>query len=66
MTNKFAKYKSKSILSGCGAKDGDEIDGWEFEVDNLDDFIEILKTYKSIHLNFYGDENIDIWITQHD
>ena len=46
------------------AKQGDEIDGWEFEVDNLDDLVDVLKTYKSIHLNFYGDENIDMWLTQ--
>lgn len=54
------------MLSGCGAKLGEEIDGWEFDVDNLKDFIEILKTYKSIHLNFYGEENIDMWLTQNE
>ena len=57
---------TKKILSGCGAKAGDEIDGWEFDVEDLDGLIDILKTYKSIHLNFYGDEDIDIWLTQND
>ena len=41
----------------------EEIDGWEFEVDNLKDFIQVLKTYKSIHLNYFDDEDdLDIWI----
>lgn len=58
------KLKGIPFLSGCGCKAGDEIDGWEFEVDNLDDFMKVLKTYKSIHLNFYGDEDVDMWLTQ--
>lgn len=53
-------------LSGCGSKYGKEVDGQEFDVDTLDDFMEILKTYKSIHLNFYGDDNIDLWLTQNE
>lgn len=58
MTNK------NKLLSGCGAKMGEEVDGWEFEVDNLEDFIEILKTYKSIHLNYFNDEDdLDLWLS---
>jgi hypothetical protein len=55
--------KQKQYLNGCGCKDGEEVDGWEFEVDNLKDFIQVLKTYKSIHLNYFDDEDdLDIWI----
>lgn len=50
------------VLSGCGAENGNEIDGREFECESLKDFIDILKTYKSVHLNFLGDEEIDLWI----
>ena len=55
--------KKKQNLNGCGCKNGSEVDGWEFEVDNLKDFIEILKTYKSIHLNYFDDEDdLDMWL----
>lgn len=69
MNNKqkiIAKLKEKTILSGCGSKMGDEIDGWEFDCETLDEFMQVLKTYKSIHLNFYGEESIDMWITQNE
>ena len=56
----------KLILSGCGSKLGEEVDGCEFDTDNLAEFIQILKTYKSVHLNFFGEEDIDIWLTQND
>ena len=54
------------LLSGCGAKQGEEVDGWEFEVETLEEFMEIINTYGSIHLNFYGEDNIDLWITKND
>jgi len=52
-------------LCGCFAKDGEEIDGEEFGVDTLEEFIELLdknKDNKQIHLNFYKNNNIDIWL----
>ena len=51
-------------LSGCGCKQGEEVDGWEFDVNNLEEFMEVIKTYGSIHLNFYGDDNVDIWMSK--
>ena len=51
-------------LNGCGCKMGEEVDGWEFEVETLKEFVEILKTYGSIHLNYFDDEeDLDIWLS---
>lgn len=59
----ISKLEERKVLNGCGAKNGEEVDGWEFEVDNLKDFIDILKTYKSIHLNYFDDEDdLDLWL----
>jgi len=53
----------EKMLNGCGSKDGEEVNGWEFEVNNLKDFIKILKTYKSVHLNYFNDEDdLDLWL----
>lgn len=61
------KLKGGEItLCGCGCKDGEEVDGWEFEVENLVELVEILGTYRSIHLNCIGDEDIDIWLEVED
>jgi hypothetical protein len=49
-------------LCGCGAKNGEEVDGWEFDVDTLEGFMEIIQQYGSVHLNFWGDENVDLWL----
>lgn len=62
-----------SRLNGCIAKDGEEIDGREFDVDNLKDFVEILKGLKTdgisphlneqVHLNYFDDdEDLDLWL----
>ena len=58
--------KDNNVLSGCGSVDNTEIDGQEFEVETLKDFIDVLKTYKNIHLNFMGDENIDMWVSKNE
>ncbi len=58
------------VLSGCGAKGKgsslEEIDGKEFDVDSLEDFMGILKSYKKVHLNYIsieGEEmDLDLWI----
>ena len=50
-------------LNGCGAKMGEEVDGWEFEVETLEEFINILKSYKQIHINYFDDEeDLNLWI----
>jgi len=56
------KGAHKNLLCGCGSKNEEEIDGQEFVVDSIPEFIEILKNHKEIHLNFYEDENINIWL----
>lgn len=40
------------VLHGCGAKNGEEIDGQEFEITNLYELINLIKTHKEIHLNY--------------
>jgi hypothetical protein len=54
--------KMGELLSGCIVKDSEEIDGKEFEVSNLKELLDIIKNNKSIHLNFYGEENLDLWV----
>jgi len=52
-------------LNGCFSSKGEEIDGKEFEVATLREFIELLKNNKSkqMHLNYFDDEDdLDIWI----
>jgi hypothetical protein len=50
-------------LNGCGSKNGSEIDGCEFEVENLKELIEVIKTYGDVHLNYFDDEDdLDLWI----
>jgi len=51
-------------LHGCISKNGSEIDGQEFEVETLEEFINIIKNNKEVHLNFLGDsgEHLDLWV----
>jgi hypothetical protein len=57
------KLNGDKMLNGCGAKNGEEVDGWEFEVGSLEEFIKVLKTYKSIHLNYFdGEDDLDLWV----
>ena len=49
-------------LTGCVSEDEKEIDGQEFETNSLEEFIALLKQNKELHLNFFGDENIDLWV----
>ena len=52
----------------CVAKDGEEIDGREFEVDTLARFVDILQEIKAgeqIHINYFDeDDDLDLWITK--
>ena len=51
----------KETIAGCISKDGEEIDGGEFEVDNLVDLIEILQQNKEVHLKYFiGEPEIDL------
>ena len=52
-------------LCGCISKDGNEIDGNEFECENLEDLIQILKNNKQVHLNYFEDESndLDLWVS---
>jgi len=50
-------------LNGCVSKNEEEIDGKEFEVETLKEFIEILKNNKEVHLNYFDDEaDLDLWV----
>jgi hypothetical protein len=52
-------------LNGCFAKDGQELDGREFEVATLREFVELLKNNKNkqMHLNYFDNEDdLDIWL----
>jgi hypothetical protein len=54
-------------LNGCLARDGEEIDGEEFEVADLREFIKVLHQAwvekKQVHLNYFDDEDdLDIWL----
>jgi len=55
----------QKILAGCISQDGEEIDGKEFEVETLKDFIDILKNNKQVHLNYFEDESsdLDLWVS---
>lgn len=52
-------------LFGCISKDGEEIDGQEFEVETLPELIELLKNNKQVHLNYFEDESadLDLWVS---
>jgi hypothetical protein len=53
----------KEILSGCGTKNGKEIDGQEFDVETLHTLIDVIRQYKEVHLNYFEDEDdLDLWI----
>jgi hypothetical protein len=59
----LAKLNREEKLYGCGAKMGEEVGGWEFEISNLRELIKVLQEYKSIHLNYLNDdEDLDLWI----
>ena len=51
-------------LFGCVSYDGEEIDGKEFEVETLQELIEILKNNKEVHLNYFEreSEDLDLWV----
>ena len=50
-------------LNGCVSNNEEEIDGKEFEVETLQEFIEILKNNKEVHLNYFDDEDdLDLWV----
>ena len=51
-------------LHGCASRNGEEIDGREFEVETLEDLIEILEQDGEVHLNyFHGERDLDLWVT---
>lgn len=57
--------KPNATLFGCVAKDGEEVDGKEFEINTLSELIEILKDYPELHLNYtslMGKKELDWWI----
>ena len=50
-------------LNGCIAKNGNEIDGKEFEVTTLKELIDILTTNEEVHLNYFDDQgDLDLWV----
>lgn len=51
-------------LNGCVAKDGEEVDGLEFQITTLRELIELITKHKEVHLNYFsGDkQNLDLWI----
>jgi len=50
-------------LFGCVSKDECEVDGKEFEVETLEELIEILKEQKEVHLNYFDDEEeLNLWV----
>jgi len=57
-------------ICGCVSKDGEEIDGKEFEIESLKDLVEILEenSHGQIHLNYIidqengGEHNLDLWL----
>lgn len=51
-------------LHCCESINGEEIDGGEFEVNSLEEFISMLKKLKSVHINYFDDgPDIDLWVT---
>ena len=47
----------------CGAEEGSEIDGQEFEAETIEELLEYLQKYKQIHINYYDDSpDLDLWI----
>jgi len=56
--------KDRGILCGCITRDGEEIDGEEFEVSSLRELIEIFKKNKEVHLNYFDADtkDIDLWL----
>jgi hypothetical protein len=55
-------------LNGCFAKDGEEIDGKEFECATMEEladiFTEARKNGLQAHLNYFDDcDDLDLWIT---
>ncbi len=57
--------KKNKILSGCGSENGSEIDGREFDVQNLTELVQELKSNKQVHLNYFEDESedLDLWVS---
>jgi hypothetical protein len=52
-----------NVLHGCAASDGEERDGYEFEVTTLRQLVGLLIQYKEIHLNHFDNEaDLDIWV----
>lgn len=56
--------KLKDELCGCGAKNGSEVDGEEFEIKTLKELIEMLRLYKEVHLAYFTGEkeDVDLWV----
>ena len=55
---------SDDVVYCCGSKDQSEVDGQEFETDDLTEFIKKLQEYKEVHLNYIGmnGKDLDLWI----
>jgi len=47
----------------CKSKDGEEIDGEEFEITTLEELINILMIHEEIHFKYFEDEDdLHLWI----
>lgn len=58
--------EEKQYLRGCVGKDFEEIDGREFDIPDLKEFVQILLSLskdEQVHLNYFSDEeDLDLWI----
>ncbi len=51
------------MLNGCISKNGEEIDGEEFEISTLKELIELFKNNEELHLNYFDDEeDLNLWL----
>jgi len=57
---------SDDVVYCCGSKEQSEIDGQEFETDDLTEFIERLQKYKEVHVSArligMSGKDLDLWV----
>ena len=69
MKEKSGCIECSKKLMCCGAKDGKEIDGKEFELETLQDLIHQIQAminwnqFDQIHIKYFeGEDDLDLWV----
>lgn len=60
---KTREHEYTKYLRGCVSEKYEEVDGKEFAISTLREFVALLKKYPELHLNYFdGEDDLDLWI----